>query len=169
MDYKALLDPLCVSIPFDQGNVFRPYTAIKMYETCPVSIPFDQGNVFRPCSGLCLLACTVSIPFDQGNVFRQKLNHEEVIRNESQSLSIRAMSFDGYEKASLSLKLLCLNPFRSGQCLSTSSVLVRTAQQIGLNPFRSGQCLSTSTEFAIATRTAQSQSLSIRAMSFDIR
>ena len=122
MDYKALLDPLCVSIPFDQGNVFRPYTAIKMYETCPVSIPFDQGNVFRPCSGLCLLACTVSIPFDQGNVFRQKLNHEEVIRNESQSLSIRAMSFDGYEKASLSLKLLCLNPFRSGQCLSTASI-----------------------------------------------
>ena len=37
-----------------------------------VSIPFDQGNVFRLVSlGSSIGDGTVSIPFDQGNVFRQ--------------------------------------------------------------------------------------------------
>ena len=58
----------------------------------------------------------------------------------SQSLSIRAMSFD--VKMRTVLTLLCLNPFRSGQCLSTREVQV-FENQLRLNPFRSGQCLST--------------------------
>ena len=84
-----------VSIPFDQGDVFRrnslalldkliglnPFRSGRCLSTLPhieygylkyVSIPFDQGDVFRqkflqqPS-----MAMEVSIPFDQGDVFRQ--------------------------------------------------------------------------------------------------
>ena len=82
-----------VSIPFDQGNVFRPKdlfgedykrsqslsiramsfdTLIQVISdsTC-VSIPFDQGNVFRHIfKKEFVKEHFVSIPFDQGNVFR---------------------------------------------------------------------------------------------------
>ena len=108
----------------------------------------------------------VSIPFDQGNVFRQNVTFYP------------------------SYFFLCLNPFRSGQCLSTHKNLnlfsVRGSQSLsiramsfdgcimsnstnlqGLNPFRSGQCLSTSYCLPSCERTTASQSLSIRAMSFD--
>ena len=36
-----------VSIPFDQGDVFRPNLAEAIKEADEVSIPFDQGDVFR--------------------------------------------------------------------------------------------------------------------------
>ena len=59
----------------------------------------------------------------------------------SQSLSIRAMSFDRHKR--------------------------RIELGIGLNPFRSGQCLSTREVARASCRNNLSQSLSIRAMSFD--
>ena len=85
----------------------------------------------------------VSIPFDQGNVFR----HSRTIKKKgdplSQSLSIRAMSFDNTNTQQKE-NIMSLNPFRSGQCLSTV--------EHGNDDFL----------------PEQSQSLSIRAMSFDI-
>ena len=42
MTYQEL-----VSIPFDQGNVFRPVLLCLNGKSIIVSIPFDQGNVFR--------------------------------------------------------------------------------------------------------------------------
>ena len=63
---------------------------------------------------------------------------------ESQSLSIRAMSFDNHLTISLDKYLGGLNPFRSGRCLSTGTVPNGIAN------------------------VAESQSLSIRAMSFDL-
>ncbi len=61
-----------------------------------VLIPFVQGNVFRPVvSEVKSSLYVVLIPFVQGNVFRQ---------------------IGGYEKL---LELRGLNPFRTGQCLST--------------------------------------------------
>ena len=84
-----------------------------------------------------------------------------------------------------------LNPFRSGQCLSTSGgyyVWFRSSVSIPfdqgnvfrhhvysftfiyyccLNPFRSGQCLSTESVLLNGFPFQLSQSLSIRAMSFD--
>ena len=39
---------------------------------------------------------------------------------------------------------------------------------MGLNPFRAGQCLSTNDNRSLLTKIAESQSLSSRAMSFDI-
>ena len=64
-----------------------------------VSIPFDQGNVFR-LQTLSFRAVFVSIPFDQGNVFRQAQQFQSNERMMSQSLSIRAMSFDSRNKRS---------------------------------------------------------------------
>ena len=44
MENLAIL--VVVSIPFDQGNVFRLVYGKTKFFSC-VSIPFDQGNVFR--------------------------------------------------------------------------------------------------------------------------
>ena len=61
-----------VSIPFDQGDVFRHVSAAINEADEIVSIPFDQGDVFRQTQSLRLEAIKdVSIPFDQGDVFRR--------------------------------------------------------------------------------------------------
>ena len=36
-----------VSIPFEQGDVFRPFVNLPLTLTADVSIPFEQGDVFR--------------------------------------------------------------------------------------------------------------------------
>ena len=36
-----------VSIPLEQGNVFRPTTVNSTEAAVQVSIPLEQGNVFR--------------------------------------------------------------------------------------------------------------------------
>ena len=88
-----------VSIPFEQGDVFRPNNNKEVGELCLVSIPFEQGDVFRRCilsrrlgcivrlnpfrAGRCLSTAfqellntlTVSIPFEQGDVFRRNIKN----------------------------------------------------------------------------------------------
>ena len=61
----------------------------------------------------------VSIPFDQGNVFR---------------LQVQFVHKDMHKG---------LNPFRSGQCLSTINKVILDVENCCLNPFRAGRCLST--------------------------
>ena len=39
---------LNVSIPFEQGDVFRRRTVLDVLLKWMVSIPFEQGDVFRP-------------------------------------------------------------------------------------------------------------------------
>ena len=85
-----------------------------------VSIPLEQGNVFRPrtCHDSYLVV-TVSIPLEQGNVFRHAICWKWTRQCMSQSLWNRAMSFD----LILRMKYIivnCLNPFGTGQCLSTA-------------------------------------------------
>ena len=110
---------------------------------------------------------TVSIPLEQGNVFRHKFSTQWNEEEQSQSLWNRAMSFDtnsqhnGTQKNSLNPfgtgqclstgveieicgNWICLNPFGTGQCLSTLSHSCRFARVRSLNPFGTGQCLSTS-------------------------
>ena len=68
-----------VSIPFDQGDVFRLERTRKNC-SANVSIPFDQGDVFRRSVATGVAASVdVSIPFDQGDVFRQRLTSGERI------------------------------------------------------------------------------------------
>ena len=108
-----------VSIPFEQGDVFRHKTGCAP-RTIRVSIPFEQGDVFRPKSGtknpnpcssqslssramsfdendkLNYYRIIVSIPFEQGDVFRRKMVMDKLQAIASQSLSSRAMSFDPF-------------------------------------------------------------------------
>ena len=155
---------------------------------------------------------TVSIPLEQGNVFRQgKFDYYmefvesqslwnramsfdrskliiKITRNWSQSLWNRAMSFDN-KFTRYFFYFHSLNPFGTGQCLSTSSHgSIRRSSTVSipleqgnvfrllfircrlvyrsLNPFGTGQCLSTT--FSDKEKaTLKSQSLWNRAMSFD--
>ena len=60
-----------VSIPLEQGNVFRLKRAETLDVDLPVSIPLEQGNVFRLNSTeKGINGLVVSIPLEQGNVFR---------------------------------------------------------------------------------------------------
>ena len=52
------------------------------------------------------------------------------------------MSFDAF-MAGIATFTLCLNPFRTGQCLSTEVDHEIVTGNERLNPFRTGQCLST--------------------------
>ena len=60
----------------------------------------------------------------------------------SQSLWNRAMSFDQLNVSKVNYLSICLNPFGTGQCLSTDKV-VALGLMVSLNPFGTGQCLST--------------------------
>ncbi len=85
-----------VSIPLEQGSVFRHITYKGFSTYIGVSIPLEQGSVFRLIEIEYIpLTRDVSIPLEQGSVFRR----------ESNSIYTR----------------WCLNPFRTGQCLSTWS------------------------------------------------
>ena len=103
------INALGVSIPFDQGNVFRLNLVYNTLLGIGVSIPFDQGNVFRPVhQRISVRVIHVSIPFDQGNVFRPPMAEHFQVIMKSQSLSIRAMSFD----CSGMLEAGIMRPFR---------------------------------------------------------
>ena len=85
----------------------------------------------------------VSIPLEQGNVFRHK---------------ICAVKLGDYAR---------LNPFGTGQCLSTSVTNTNQSADLSLNPFGTGQCLSTCAPTHWKEKLSVSQSLWNRAMSFD--
>ena len=112
---------LPVSIPFEQGDVFRLKLWAHIINGSYVSIPFEQGDVFRP------------------NVLKKRRN----MSRESQSLSSRAMSFDLLSLLGDLLCLSSLNPFRAGRCLSTLRARRKYKKLLKLNPFRAGRCLST--------------------------
>ena len=88
--------PVWVSIPLEQGSVFRLAVGEDGWTPVYVSIPLEQGSVFRPLLLFTIipLAC-VSIPLEQGSVFR----HGTPRNKEEKDMS--------------------LNPFGTGQCLST--------------------------------------------------
>ena len=155
-----------VSIPFEQGDVFRREFRTAVFERNQVSIPFEQGDVFRHEMVITFYRIVVSIPFEQGDVFRQITLGEDLVALLSQSLSSRAMSFDRRIYYGTYIER-CLNPFRAGRCLSTNveknswlclyvsipfeqgdvfrlhSIAYNSQLEIGLNPFRAGRCLST--------------------------
>ena len=61
----------------------------------------------------------VSIPLEQGSVLRPKYGRQPFVI------------------------LKCLNPFGTGQCLTTVTGLVNEFDDCRLNPFGTGQCLTT--------------------------
>ena len=83
----------------EQGNVFRREKFGHFGLELVVSIPLEQGNVFRLNLPLTLTADRlVSIPLEQGNVFRHTTLRNKVVD-------------------------LGLNPFGTGQCLSTTMLM----------------------------------------------
>ena len=107
-----------VSIPLEQGNVFRHIEAI-----CPGLgfglNPFGTGQCLPTyTTGANGLLPIVSIPLEQGNVFRQTLPKQDYSSGRSQSLWNRAMSSDGGNALPEGMGI-SLNPFGTGQCLPT--------------------------------------------------
>ena len=134
-----------VSIPFEQGDVFRRFSSIYHFSSWHVSNPFRAGRCLSTQKLFKTMPCIrVSIPFEQGDVFRRDVENVPVAGTEkSQSLSSRAMSFDCTYGTNTQARTASLNPFRSGRCLSTSQNTTAQHRHSGLNPFRSGRCLST--------------------------
>ena len=59
-----------VSIPLEQGSVFRRRGGSDESYQCSVSIPLEQGSVFRQMMITEEEKLSVSIPLEQGSVFR---------------------------------------------------------------------------------------------------
>ena len=82
-----------VSIPFEQGDVFRPKLLreypkyVKSQSLSNRAMSFDRNSKI-------IRLFFVSIPFEQGDVFRLMLRMKHMGASSSQSLSNRAMSFD---------------------------------------------------------------------------
>ena len=128
--------------PFRAGQCLSTIkTELREFRT--VSIPFDQGNVFRlvPLSvHWHLLRCLN--PFRSGQCLSTGLGHSiAVVIGLNPFRSGQCLSTD--TPIIHATNCLCLNPFRSGQCLSTVCSRVFRCTSGRLNPFRSGQCLST--------------------------
>ena len=87
----------------------------------------------------------VSIPLEQGNVFRQRFSPSENFLpslnpfGTGQCLSTYILTTQRHFRSGL-------NPFGTGQCLSTKAKLLSLHAQASLNPFGTGQCLSTKKE-----------------------
>ena len=106
--------------PFRAGRCLSTRKSVtKRKRTRIVSIPFEQGDVFRLYDSSFTAYWIVSIPFEQGDVFRQE-------------------------------------------------AIERRSTEFGLNPFRAGRCLSTKYLRTNYVEMLESQSLSSRAMSFDL-
>ena len=132
-----------VSIPFEQGDVFRHncevhndhlvlsqslssramsfdvYMVIPLNTRRKVSIPFEQGDVFRrEVARASRRNNFVSIPFEQGDVFRQVQKAKTVQLHVSIPFE-QGDVFRQSTKKQFDKSILCLNPFRAGRCLST--------------------------------------------------
>ena len=89
-----------VSIPLEQGNVFRLTTKLKRTTKMGLN-PFGTGQCLSTKAQLVeRMARAVSIPLEQGNVFRLDYEDKEIV-------------------------VFSLNPFGTGQCLSTAAVCWR--------------------------------------------
>ena len=86
-----------------------------------VSIPLEQGSVFRRIYAFGLAGKLVSIPLEQGSVFRPRRIIRSSDGQSSQSLWNRAVSFDFNSIGEYKMLVSGLNPFGTGQCLSTKA------------------------------------------------
>ena len=87
----------------------------------------------------------VSIPLEQGNVFRR--SYEQIVGvGQSQSLWNRAMSFDFHQYINNFLNESSQSLWNRAMSFDVELVEGRIALAEGLNPFGTGQCLSTKKE-----------------------
>ena len=108
-----------VSIPLEQGSVFR-HTYTHYWNNAVSQSLWNRAVSFDKIGNSDIgFVPNVSIPLEQGSVFRQQYQHSPTILN------------------------LRLNPFGTGQCLSTEEEQAQEDGEECLNPFGTGQCLST--------------------------
>ena len=110
-----------VSIPFEQGDVFRPSRRnnfLKDLASQSLSNRAMSFDTTKPCK---LLHSKLRLnPFRTGRCLSTLVvSITHVGAPKSQSLSNRAMSFDAVARAENLDSDLRLNPFRTGRCLST--------------------------------------------------
>ena len=179
-----------VSIPLEQGNVFRLHVLqyfINSFLSQSLwnrAMSFDLEKIYKVTQfTMSQSLWNRAMSFDNS----KKMRLWGIIM--SQSLWNRAMSFDIILRLHLDHVISCLNPFGTGQCLSTQGTFnkkrfspvsipleqgnvfrlrLRTniTQKTCLNPFGTGQCLSTYPVIEDLD-VYGSQSLWNRAMSFD--
>ena len=134
-----------VSIPFEQGDVFRllQFLHLKNYSSRSQSLSsraMSFDDISERCFGTNPL---VSIPFEQGDVFRPSIGDGTTwMRRQSQSLSSRAMSFDNQFPTRLTTLTVSI-PFEQGDVFRQLNDLFKFHCSLRLNPFRAGRCLST--------------------------
>ena len=122
------VDRLCATAsgvslnPFGTGQCLPTHSSALLLNLSPVSIPLEQGSVFRLANvgGLGRLG-EVSIPLEQGSVFRRlaeiasNLDEGVSIPLEQGSVFRLCITLNGYPRSRL-------NPFGTGQCLPTAVV-----------------------------------------------
>ena len=92
---SVLKDIALVSIPLEQGNVFRPLNAFDNIRIAVSQSLWNRAMSFDARNSIVSIHEFVSIPLEQGNVFRH----------------LSCLNFNIFKR---------LNPFGTGQCLSTS-------------------------------------------------
>ncbi len=133
-----------VSIPLEQGNVFRRIAVVLFADTKASQSLWNRAmssDLERVVDNANFKACLN--PFGTGQCLptvKDKVNYKDPVL--SQSLWNRAMSSDHLLLRSYYVKI-CLNPFGTGQCLPTSRMERTLAKRLRLNPFGTGQCLPT--------------------------
>ena len=105
--------------PFRTGRCLSTRSRNRSGSEKSVSIPFEQGDVFRlharACTGMVSMSQSLS---NRAMSFDETKTVNTTDSDWSQSLSNRAMFFDG-GVISLSEPYTRLNPFRTGRCFST--------------------------------------------------
>ena len=104
----------------------------------------EQGSVLRPSKAIAQsLVSEVSIPLEQGSVLRL-INNEGIDWVDlSQSLWNRAVSYDYTVSSMMICSLTVSIPLEQGSVLRPKSLALMDQLAESLNPFGTGQCLTT--------------------------
>ena len=129
--------------PFGTGQCLTTngLTTIWNGETMSQSL-WNRAVSYDNSRSFCFSFCNVSIPLEQGSVLRQ----------------IASNLGEGETR---------LNPFGTGQCLTTNIPEGESLDLFRLNPFGTGQCLTTKSRERGNSPNLLSQSLWNRAVSYD--
>ena len=129
--------------PFGTGQCLTTngLTTIWNGETMSQSL-WNRAVSYDNSRSFCFSFCNVSIPLEQGSVLRQiasNLGEGETRLNPFGTGQCLTTNIPEGE----SLDLFRLNPFGTGQCLTTELSEKQRRNQFRLNPFGTGQCLTT--------------------------
>ena len=108
---------MCLN-PFGTGQCLSTNPSCHINASCESQSLWNRAMSFDQHYQLMSPVRFVSIPLEQGNVFRRRTSVYLLKYLPSQSLWNRAMSFDFQKYAKCDVK--SLNPFGTGQCLSTA-------------------------------------------------